>query len=102
MRILIWDQLRKELESNAAFNLAFFRAIDPRIITRRPRDPEKACLMKELGIETTVDVVGKHTGSHDKKTTGRKKVQTQKKDSTRKLLKPIGGIEIVFEPENSD
>ena len=63
MRILIWDQLKKELEANAAFNMQFLRAIDPRLITHRPRDPEKARLMSELGMETTVREVSGSPGS---------------------------------------
>lgn len=54
MRILIFDQFRKEMESCMAFNLALLRAIDPRLITRRPRDPDKARLMAELGIEANI------------------------------------------------
>lgn len=54
MRILIYDQIRRELEGYMAFNLALLRAIDPRLITHRPRDPDKARLMKELGMETTI------------------------------------------------
>jgi hypothetical protein len=59
MRILIFEQVKKEMDSNAAFNVALLRAIDPRIITHRPRDPEKARLMAELGMETTVPEVKK-------------------------------------------
>jgi len=57
MRILMWDDMRKELESSAAFNVSLLRAIDPRIITHRPRDPEKARLMEELGMDTEIDTV---------------------------------------------
>jgi hypothetical protein len=62
MRILIWEQLRRELEADAAFNMQFLRAIDPRLITHRPRDPEKAQLMSELGMETTVREVSGSPG----------------------------------------
>lgn len=54
MRILRFEDLKKEMESCAAFNVAFLRAIDPRLITHRPRDPEKARLMDELGMEPAV------------------------------------------------
>lgn len=54
MRILIYDQIRKEQEACMAFNLTLLRAIDPRLITHRPRDPDKARLMEELGIETAI------------------------------------------------
>jgi hypothetical protein len=60
MRILNWTVIQKEIESSAAFNMTLLRAIDPRLITHRPRDPEKARLMKELGIETEIsDIVKK-------------------------------------------
>jgi hypothetical protein len=61
MRILMWEQVRRELESNAAFNMALLRAIDPRLITHRPRDPEKARLMAELGMETSISTIARRS-----------------------------------------
>ena len=66
MRILRWDKVKKEVEGNAAFNMQLLRAIDPRLITHRPRDPEKAQLMAELGMEITVEEVSR-TGKGTKK-----------------------------------
>ena len=54
MRILNYNDLKKEMEGNAAFNVALLRAIDPRLITHRPRDPDKARLMAELGLDITI------------------------------------------------
>jgi hypothetical protein len=54
MRILNWDEIRQEQRVWAAFNLALLKAIDPRLVTHRPRDPEKKRLMAELGIEMSV------------------------------------------------
>jgi hypothetical protein len=60
MRILNWTVIQKEIEGSAAFNMTLLRAIDPRLITHRPRDPEKARLMEELGIETEIkDIIRK-------------------------------------------
>jgi len=83
MRILTWDKMKKELEANAAFNVALFRAIDPRIITHRPRDPEKTRLMKELGMDMPAREVSKKVNPR------------YRKSSTRKLLRQNGGIEKV-------
>jgi hypothetical protein len=67
MRILNWDELRREQTSWAAFNLALLKAIDPRLVTHRPRDPEKKRLMAELGIEMSVmDVNDKCADNPDK------------------------------------
>lgn len=63
MRILIWEHINREMEGNAAFNVQLLRAIDPRLITHRPRDPEKASLMKELGMETTMQEVTRNLRS---------------------------------------
>lgn len=54
MRILNWDNLKREQKAWAAFNTAFLKAIDPRLITHRPRDPDKKRLMMELGIESVI------------------------------------------------
>ena len=54
MRILSWDEVRKEQRAWAAFNMALLKAIDPRLVTHRPRDPEKKRLMAELGIEMAI------------------------------------------------
>jgi hypothetical protein len=54
MRILKWSKITRELDSSAAFNIALLKALDPRLITHRPRDPEKERLMKELGIVTEI------------------------------------------------
>ena len=54
MRILNWDEIRREHKGWAAFNLALLKAIDPRLVTHRPRDPEKKRLMMELGMELAV------------------------------------------------
>lgn len=67
MRILMWDDMRRELEASAAFNVSLLRAIDPRIITHRPRDPEKAALMTELGMPTEIDTVDFQNGKGIKK-----------------------------------
>jgi len=61
MRILMWEQVRRELEGNAPFNVALLRAIDPRLITHRPRDPEKARLMAELGMETSISTIARRS-----------------------------------------
>jgi hypothetical protein len=66
MRILIWEHIRKELEGKAAFNVALLRAIDPRLITHRPRDPEKIGLMKELGLETSITEIADNAGKSEK------------------------------------
>jgi len=67
MRILMWDDMRRELEASAAFNVSLLRAIDPRIITHRPRDPEKAALMTELGMPTEIDTIDFQRGKGIKK-----------------------------------
>ena len=54
MRILNWDEMRREQQAWAAFNLALLKAIEPRIVTHRPRDPDKKRLMAELGIEMAI------------------------------------------------
>jgi hypothetical protein len=54
MRVLKYDQIVKDKESNMAFGYQLIRAIDPRLITHRPRDIEKAILMKELGMDLTM------------------------------------------------
>ena len=54
MRILTWEPLKRELDACAAFNVALLRAVDPRLITHRPRDPDKARLMAELGIDAGI------------------------------------------------
>jgi len=77
MRVLIWEKVRKEIDRNAAFNMALLKAIDPRIITHRPRDPEKASLMKELGMDTRQETIA----STAQKTSGKK--------SSRKCLVPV-------------
>lgn len=60
MRILNWSTIQKEIEGSAAFNLTLLKAIDPRLITHRPRDAEKIRLMHELGIDTEIrDMVKK-------------------------------------------
>lgn len=59
MRILKWAIVQKEIESSAAFNMVLLKAIDPRLITHRPRDPEKTNLMKELGMDTGIRDVAK-------------------------------------------
>jgi hypothetical protein len=46
--------MRHEQRAWAAFNLALLKAIDPRLVTHRPRDPEKRHLMSELGIEMAI------------------------------------------------
>ena len=74
MRILMWDQVRKELEKSAAFNVALLRAIDPRIISHRPRDPEKARLMQEMGLDTRIEGLGGRTGKSHKKNSTRRSV----------------------------
>ena len=85
----MWEKIRRELDSNAAFNMALLRAIDPRIITHRPRDPEKARLMAELGMDTRqesiIKAAGKAVKSCDKPAT---------KKSSRKNLRP-------FNPKNN-
>jgi len=63
MRILMWEQVRKEHEGSAAFNVALLRAIDPRLITHQPRDPEKDRLMTELGMETREQAISRSTGT---------------------------------------
>ncbi len=75
MRVLNWDKIKHELDSNAAFNLALLRAIDPRMISHRPRDPEKKRLMSELGMETRAEVLAQRTG-----------MKSVKKKSRRTLL----------------
>ena len=72
MRVLMWEKVRKELESSAAFNMALLRAIDPRLITHRPRDPEKERLMAELGMDTRQEAIEKATGKADSKKQSRK------------------------------
>lgn len=67
MRILIWQEIQREFESSAAFNLALLKAIDPRIITHRPRDPDKTKLMKELGMETEIREIARKAKSDRKK-----------------------------------
>ncbi len=74
MRILIWEQIRKELDASAAFNMTLMRAIDPRLISHRPRDPEKARLMSELGMETRSEVIARKTGTKSKKKISRKSI----------------------------
>jgi hypothetical protein len=54
MRLLNWEEMRKEQRGWAAFNLALIKAIDPRLVLHRPRDPEKKKLMSELGIEMSM------------------------------------------------
>jgi hypothetical protein len=67
MRILNWDEVRREHQGWAAFNLALLKAIDPRLVTHRPRDPEKKRLMTELGMEMSVpDVEQKCAGKETK------------------------------------
>ena len=80
MRVLNWEKVRRELDSNAAFNMALLKAIDPRIITHRPRDPEKARLMSELGMSTRQEAIERATGKVSGKSSGKK--------SSRKCIAP--------------
>ena len=77
MRILRWDKVKREVEGNAAFNMQLLRAIDPRLITHRPRDPEKFLLMQELGMEITVEAV-EEGGKGRKRAGGRRVVEKSK------------------------
>ena len=81
MRILMWDDMRRELEASAAFNVSLLRAIDPRIITHRPRDPEKAALMTELGMPTEIDTIDFQRGKGVKKGGKRCLTEQMSKDS---------------------
>jgi hypothetical protein len=85
MRILSWDRVRRELEGNAAFNMQLLRAIDPRLITHRPRDPEKSRLMQELGMEITVEAVEK--GGKGRKRAGERRVVEKSKPGDRGTTK---------------
>ena len=54
MRILRYEQIKRDHMSHAAFSWALMRAIDPRILTHKPRDPEKTLMMKELGMDVSI------------------------------------------------
>ena len=54
MRILIYEELKREQLPFATFSWALMRAIDSRMITHRPRGSEKTLLMRELGMDVSM------------------------------------------------